>query len=158
MEKDICFAVMLSLVSRDPSFQIWRGYCWVSCAEAVFCAFVRLKVWEGAPFQASLNDNTLATIVQLSRAVFYHTNANHYITRGKNLFSALKSLQLALRAVILSWIHRALLKSLNWSKSVIALGFCRVFFSTDDNRKSHDDIDFFPSEYAIFKELKSPPF
>ena len=34
------------------------------------------------------------------------------------------------------------------------MGFCRVFFSTDDNRKSHD-IAFL--KYAIFKELKSPP-
>ena len=85
MEEDICFAVMLSLVSRDPSFQIWQGYCWVSCAEAVFCTFVRLKGWEGAPFQASLNDNTLAAIVQLSRTVFYHTDANHYMkTRQKS--------------------------------------------------------------------------
>ena len=25
MEEDICFVVMLSLVSRDPSFQIWRA-------------------------------------------------------------------------------------------------------------------------------------
>ena len=79
MEEDICFAVMLSLVSRDPSFQIWQGYCWVSCAEAVFRAFVRLKGREGAPFHASLNDKTLAFIFQLSRAVFYHTNANHYM-------------------------------------------------------------------------------
>ena len=61
------------------------GYCWVSCAEAVFCAFVCLKGWEGATFQASSNDNTLATIVQLSTAVFYHTNANHYMkTRQKS--------------------------------------------------------------------------
>ena len=37
------------------------------------------------PFQASLNDSTLANIVQLSRAVFYHTNANHYMkTRQKS--------------------------------------------------------------------------
>ena len=25
MEEDICFTVMLSLVSRDPSFQIWQA-------------------------------------------------------------------------------------------------------------------------------------
>ena len=25
VEEDICFTVMLSLVSRDPSFQIWRA-------------------------------------------------------------------------------------------------------------------------------------
>ena len=59
----------------------------MSCAEVVFCAFVRLKGLEGAPFRASLNDDTstFATIVQLSRAVFYHTNANHYIkTRQKS--------------------------------------------------------------------------
>ena len=157
MEEDICFAFMLSLVSRDPSFQIWRGYCWVSCPEAVFCAFVHLKVWEGAPFQASLNDNNLATIFQLSRAVFFTTQME-IITwkRGKNLFSGLKSLQLALRAVILSWIHRPLSKSLKWSKIVIARRFCGVFFSTDDNRKSHDKNFFL--KYAILKELKSPLF
>lgn len=120
MEEDICFAVMLSLVSRDPSFQIWRGYCWVSCAEAVFCAFVRLKVWEGAPFQASLNDNTLATIFQLSRVGFVFIQMS--ITtwkQGKNLLNCLKSLQLALRAVIWGWIQITLHKSLHWSKIVI---------------------------------------
>ena len=68
-----------------PLLPNMAGYCWVSCAEAAFCAFVCLKGWEGAPFQASSNDNTLATIVQLSTAVFYHTNANHYMkTRPKS--------------------------------------------------------------------------
>ena len=86
MEEDICFAVMLSLVARDPSFQIWRGCCWVSCAKAVFCALVRLNGWEKASFQASLNDNTLATIVQLPRAVFYRTNANHYMKTRQKTF------------------------------------------------------------------------
>ena len=156
MEEDIFFVVMLSLVSHDPSFQIWRGYCWVSCAEAVFCAFVRLKVWEGAPFQASLNDNTLATIFQLSRAVFYLTNANHYMKTRQKSFQRFEKPPVSPACVILCWIHRALPSSLNWSKIVIARSFCRVAFSTDDNRKSHD-IDFF-LKYAIFKELKSPPF
>ena len=43
VEEDICFTVMLSLVSRDRSFSNMAGYCWVSGAEAVFCAFVCLK-------------------------------------------------------------------------------------------------------------------
>ena len=102
VEEDICFAAMLYLVSRDPFFQIWQGYCWVSCAEAVFCTFVRLKGWEEAPFQESLNDNTLAAMSNY-RGLFSIIQMQ-IITwkRGKNLFSVLKSLQLALRAVILS--------------------------------------------------------
>ena len=64
-EEDICFAVTLSLVSRDPFLQIWRPRCWVSCAEAVFCAFGRFKGCERAPIHTILNDNTFATIFQL---------------------------------------------------------------------------------------------
>ena len=141
MEEDICFAFILSLVSRDPSFQIWRGYCWVSCAEAVFCAFVRLKLWEGAPFQASLNDNTY-NYFPLIKAVFYHTNVNHYMKTRQKSFQRFEKPLVSPACIILCWIHRALPKSLNWSKIVIARRFCRVFFSTDDNRKSQD-IDFF---------------
>ena len=61
---------MLSLVSRDPFFQIWRGRCRVSYAGAVFCAFVRFKGGEWAMIHTILNDNTLATIFQLSRVGF----------------------------------------------------------------------------------------
>ena len=52
MEEDIFFAVMLSLVSRDPFFQIWWSRCWVSCAGAVFC-FPIIKGW--ICFHANVN-------------------------------------------------------------------------------------------------------
>ena len=120
MEEDICFAVMLSLVSPDPLFQIWRSRCWVSCAGAVFCAFERFKGWEWATIHTILNDNTLATIFQLSRVGFVFIQMS--ITtwkQGKNLLNFLKSVQLALRAVIWGWIQITLHKSLNWSKVVI---------------------------------------
>ena len=117
MEEDICFAVMFSLVSRDPFLQIWRSRCWVSCAGAVFCAFGRFKGWEWAPIHTILNDNTLATIFQLSRVGFVFIQMS--ITtwkQGKNLLNCLKSVQLALRAVIWGWIQITLHKSLHWSK------------------------------------------
>ena len=120
MEEGICFAVMLSLVSRDPFLQIWRSRCWVSCAWAVFYAFGRFKGWEWAPIHTILNDNTLAFIFQLSRNGFVFIQMS--ITRwkqGKNLLNCLKSVQLALRAVIWGWIQITLHKSLHWSKIVI---------------------------------------
>ena len=120
VEEDICFAVMLSLVSRDPFLQIWRSRCWVCCAWAVFCAFGRFKGWEWAPIHTILNDNTLATIFQLSKVGFVFIQMS--ITtwkQGKNLLNCLKSLQLALRAVIWGWIQITLHKSLHWSKIVI---------------------------------------
>ena len=116
MEEDICFTVMLSLVSRDPFFQIWRSRCWESCAGAVFCPFVRFKGWEWAAIHTILNHNTLETIFQLSRVGF-----EKFLPwkQGKNLLNCLKSLQLALRAVICGWIQITLHKSLVWSKVVI---------------------------------------
>ena len=112
MEEDICFTVMLSFVSCDPSFQIWRTIvgCPVLKLPSVHLCVSKGK--KGHLFGASSNDNTLATIVQLSTAVTNKCKSLHE-KRGKNLFSGLKSLQLALRAVILSWIHRLLPKSLN---------------------------------------------
>ena len=111
---------MLSLVSRAPFFQIWRSRCWVSCAGAVFCAFVRFEGSEWAPIHTILNDNTLATISQLSKVGFVFIQMS--ITtwkQGKNLLNCLKSLQLALRAVIWWWIQITLHKSLHWLKIVI---------------------------------------
>ena len=120
MEEDICFAVVLSLVSRDPFFQVWRSRCWVSCAGAVFCAFVRFKGWEWATIRTILNDNTLTTIFQLSRVGFVFIKMS--ITtwkQGKHLLNCLKSVQFALRAVIWGWIQITSHKNLNWSKVVI---------------------------------------
>ena len=113
MEKDIWFAVMLSLVSRDPFFQIWRSRCWV-----LELSSVHLTVW--APIHTILNDNTLATIFQLWKVGFVFIQMS--ITtwkQGKNLLNCLKSVQLALRAVIWGWIQITLHKSLHWSKIVI---------------------------------------
>ena len=127
MEEDICFAVMLSLVSRDPFLQIWRSRCWVSCAEAVFCAIGRFKGWEWAPIHTILNDNTLATISLLSWVGFVFMQMSITIWKqGKNLLNCLKSFQLALRAVIWGWIQITLHKSLHWSKIVIVWhsGYC----------------------------------
>ena len=105
---------------RDPFLQIWRSCCWVSCAGAVFCAFGRFKGWERAPIHTILNDNTLATIFQLSRVGFVFIQMS--ITtwkQGKNLLNCLKSVQLAPRAFISGWIQITLHRSLNWSKIVI---------------------------------------
>ena len=132
MEEDIFFAFMLSLVSRDPSFQICRGYCWVSCAEAVFCAFVRLRVWEGAPSQASLNDNTLATTFQLSRAVFYHTNANHYMKTRQKSFQWFKSLLASSCVGFIEHCSKAWIDQKLWSHGVFA-----KFFSPQTTIESH---------------------
>ena len=120
MEEDICFAAMLSLVSRDPFLQIWRSLCWVSCAGAVFCAIGRFKGWEWAPIHTILNDNTLAIISQLSWVGFVFMKMSITIWKqGKNLLNCLKSFQLALRAVIWGWIQITLHKSLHWLKIVI---------------------------------------
>ena len=89
--------------------------CW-----AVFCAFVSFKGWEWAPIHTIFNDNTLATFFQLSRVGFVFIQMS--ITtwkQGKNLLNCLKSLQLALRAVIWGWIQITLHKSLHWAKIVI---------------------------------------
>ena len=157
MEEDICFPIMLSLVSRDHCFQLRRGCCWMSCAGAVFCAFKRYNSgWEWVPFHRSLNDNTLAVIYQLSRAVFTLQMQVTTWKRHENLFSGLKSLQLSLCAVILSCIDQTFHKKLNWSKILITRRFCGVFFFIDDNWMSHD-INLF-LKYPIFKELNSPHF
>ena len=155
MEEDICFTVMLSLVSRDPSFQIWGLLLGVLCWSCLLCICVFKGVRRGT-FSGKFKWQHLQLLSNYQRLFFTIQMQIIAWKRGKNLFSSLKSLQLALRAVILSWIHGPLPKSPNWSKIVIARHFCRVFFSTDDNWKSHD-IDFF-LKYAILKELKSPPF
>ena len=82
------------------------------------CLLCILGVW--TPIHTILNDNTLATIFQLSRVGFVFIQMS--ITtwkQGKNLLNCLKSLQLALRAVIWGWIQITLHKSLHWSKIVI---------------------------------------
>ena len=91
----------------------------VLCWSCLLC-IGRFKGWEWAPIHTILNDNTLATIFQLSRVGFLFIQMS--ITRwkqGKNLLNCLKSLQLALCAVIWGWIQITLHKSLYWSKIVI---------------------------------------
>ena len=119
---------MLSLVSPDPLFQIWRSRCWVSCAGTVFCAFERFKGWEWATIHTILNDNTLETIFQLSRVGFVFIQMS--ITTWKQLrqesFKLFEKRPVSTACGQRGWIQITLHKSLNWSKVVIVWhsGYC----------------------------------
>ena len=80
-----------------------------------------LRGEEWTPIHTILNDITLATIFQLSKVGFVCIQIMSITTwkQGENVLNCLKSLQLALRAVIWGWIQITLHKSLNWSKVVI---------------------------------------
>ena len=126
MEEDICFAAMLSLVSRDPFFQIWRSRCWVSCAGAVLCAFVRFKGWEWAPIHIILNDNTLATFFQLSRVGFVFMQMSITTWKQGKSLKLFEKRPVSTAGGHLGWIQITLHKSLHWSKVVIVWhsGYC----------------------------------
>ena len=93
--------------------------------------------------------------MQTPRGVLLGILGGGVLPGSPNPDCGLKSLRLALRASsCVGFIEHCPKAWINQNCDRTA--FCRVFFSTDDNRKSHD-IDFF-LKYAIFKELKSPPF
>lgn len=119
MEEDICFAVMSSLVSRDPFLQIWRSRCWVSCAGAVFCAFGRSKGWEWAPIHTILNDNTCNYFPIIKGWICFHTNVNYHMKTRQESFKLFEEPPGSTAWGHLGWIQITLHKSLNWSKTVI---------------------------------------
>ena len=139
VEENICFTVMLSLVSRDPSFPIWRAIvgCPVLKLSSAHLCVERCEKWH------LFRQVQMITLLQLSfnykRLFFYHTNANHYMTTRQKSFQRFENWKASgLPCVQSSWVG-FIEQCLNvWiDQKLFTHGVFGEFFSAQTTMQSH---------------------